>query len=104
MDGAQMWLMWLGFADASMRLGMKAQQWAGNAKAICLGLVGDALFRTDRPAPSRLKISRYGPQDPNLRATVIADFAQLSDDDLLKAAIGLGREARFGAQVAQGGG
>jgi len=100
MDGAQMWLMWLAFADASMRLGMNANEWAARAKAICLGLVGDALFRNDRPPAQRLKITRYSAQDPNVRDKVIADFAQLAGNDLLAAAIGLAREARFGAPIA----
>ena len=100
MNGATMWLMWLAFADASVRLSMNAPQWAVNIKSICLGLVGDALFRTDRPAPQRLKITRYNAQDPNLEARVVGDFAALADDALLNAAIGLGREALFGAPVA----
>jgi len=100
MDGATMWLMWLACADASIRLGMNAPQWAVNIKSICLGLVGDALFRTDRPPASRLKITRYNANDPNLQARVIGDFAPLTGDALLQAAIGLGREAIRGAPVA----
>ena len=75
-------------------------QWSSIAKGICLGLVGDALFRTDRPLPSRLKITRYSADDPTLRQRVVGDFASLSGDALLNAMISLGREARFGAPVA----
>jgi hypothetical protein len=100
MNGSQMWLMWLAFADASIRSGIKVPQWTSIAKCICLGLVGDALFRTDRPAPSRLKISRYRADDPTLRQRVVGDFATLNGNTLLDATIGLGREARFGAPVA----
>jgi hypothetical protein len=100
MNGSSMWLMWLAFADASIRSGMKVAQWTSIAKCICLGLVGDALFRTDRPPPSQLKISRYRADDPTLRERVVGDFAALSGNTLLEAMIGLGREARFGAPVA----
>jgi hypothetical protein len=100
MNGSTMWLMWLAFADASIRSGIKAPQWSSVAKCICLGLVGDALFRTDRPPPSRLKITRYSADDPTLRQRVVGDFAGLSGDALLNAMISLGREARFGAPVA----
>ena len=68
--------------------------------AICLGLVGDALFRTDRPAPERLKITRYRADDPDVRQKVVGDFAPLSDQQLLDAMIDLGREASFGAPSA----
>jgi hypothetical protein len=99
MNGAQMWLMWLASADASIRLGMNAPAWTGAARCVCLGLVGDALFRTDRPLGSRLKITRYRADDPTVRDRVVGDFAALKDNDLLDAMIGLGREARFGAAV-----
>jgi hypothetical protein len=92
--------MWLAFIDASIRSGMNAPQWSNVAKCICLGLVGDALFRTDRPMSSRLKISRYRADDPTLQQRVIGDFAALSGAGLLDAMIGLGREAAFGAPVA----
>jgi hypothetical protein len=100
MNGSSMWMMWLAFADASIRSGMNAPQWTNVAKCICLGLVGDALFRTDRPLSSRLKISRYRADDPTLQQRVIGDFASLGGDSLLDAMIGLGREAAFGAAVA----
>ena len=100
MDGSTMWLMWLACADASMRAGIKVPQWTSVAKCICLGLVGDALFRTDRPPSSRLKITRYSATDPTLQQRVTGDFASLSGDNLLTAMIGLGREALFGAAVA----
>lgn len=98
MNGKLMWLMWLSCADACMRLGMKPDLWAANAKAIALGLVGDALFRTDRPVP--LKITRYSAQDPNVQSKVTADFATLAGNNLLDAAISLAREANFGAAMA----
>ena len=50
MNGSSMWMMWLAFVDASIRSGMNAPQWTNVAKCVCLGLVGDALFRTDRLA------------------------------------------------------
>ena len=100
MNGSSMWMMWLAFADTSIRLGMNAPQWTSIAKCICLGLVGDALFRTDRPLSSRLKITRYRADDPTLQQRVIGDFASLSGDNLLDAMIGLGREAAFGAAIA----
>jgi hypothetical protein len=100
MNGSQMWLMWLAFADASIRSGIEAAKWAALARSICLGLVGDALFRTDRPPAARLKITRYRTDDPVLRQHVIDDFAQLNGAALLDAMIGLGREAAFGAPVA----
>lgn len=100
MNGSSMWLMWLAFADAGIRSGMKAAQWSSVGKCICLGLVGDALFRTDRPPPSRLKITRYRAEDPDVRQRVVGDFASLNGDNLLNAMVGLGREARFGAAVA----
>jgi len=97
MDGAAMWLIWLAFADACMRRGIQPTDWTSVAKSICLGLVGDALFRTDRPASERLKITRYHATDPDVRQRVVADFAPLSDTNLLEAMTALGREARFGA-------
>lgn len=97
MNGASMWLMWLAFADASLRLGMATPQWTRLARSVCLGMVGDALFRTDRPPNTRLKITRYRADDPDLQSRVIGDFAKLSDAALLDAVISLGREARFGA-------
>jgi hypothetical protein len=100
MNGSTMWLMWLAFVDTSIRSGMNAPQWTNVAKCICLGLVGDALFRTDRPPSSRLKISRYRADDPTLQQRVVGDFASLSGTNLLDAMIGLGREAAFGAAVA----
>jgi hypothetical protein len=99
MNGHTMWLMWLAFADASIRLGMNAPQWTRNTKCICLGMVGDALFRTDRPPNARLKITRYSAQDPDVRARVVNDFVPLSGDALQDAVIGLAREALFGAPV-----
>ena len=87
MNGSSMWMMWLAFADASIRSGMNVPQWTNVAKCICLGLVGDALFRTDRPPSSRLKITRYRADDATLQQRVIGDFANLSGDDLLDAMI-----------------
>ena len=100
MNGSTMWMMWLAFADACIRSGMNAPQWTNVAKCICLGLVGDALFRTDRSPSSRLKISRYRADDPTVQQRVVGDFAGLSGDSLLDAMISLGREAAFGAVVA----
>jgi hypothetical protein len=100
MNGSIMWLYWLAFADASIRLGSNAPQWSETAKSICLGMVGDALFRTDRPVNTRLKITRYRADDPGVRDKVIGDFAALDGNGLLDAIAGLGREARFGAPVA----
>jgi hypothetical protein len=100
MNGSSMWMMWLAFVDTSIRSGMNTPQWTNVAKCICLGLVGDALFRTDRPPSSRLKISRYRADDPTVQQRVIGDFASLSGANLLDAMIGLGREAAFGAPVA----
>jgi hypothetical protein len=97
MNGALMWVMWLSCADASLRLGMKSDLWTQVAKAVALGLVGDALFR-NRPNP--LKITRYSKQDPNVQNTVTADFAKLSGNTLLDAVISLAREANFGAAMA----
>ena len=96
MNGASMWLMWLAFADAGLRLGMAAPQWTRVVRSVCLGMVGDALFRTDRPPASRLKITRYRSDDPDLQSRVVGDLAKLTDTALLDAVIGLGREARFG--------
>ena len=64
MNGATMWVMWLSCTDASLRLGMKPALWTQIAKAVALGLVGDALFR-NRPVP--LKITRYSAQDPDIQ-------------------------------------
>jgi hypothetical protein len=97
MDGATMWLIWLAFADACMRRDIQPTDWTALARSICLGLVGDALFRTDRPAAERLKITRYRADDPDVRQKVVGDFAPLSDNTLLDAMINLGREAAFGA-------
>jgi hypothetical protein len=94
MDGATMWLMWLSFADAAIRTGESARDWEGVSKAIALGVVGDALFRTDRPASDRLNITRYKATDPNLKDKVVSDFAGLSGKDLLSQNIGLGLEAQ----------
>ena len=94
MDGATMWLMWLSFADAAIRTGQSAGDWERLSKAIALGLVGDALFRTDRPANDRLNITRYKATDPNLKDKVVSDFAGLSGRDLLSQNIGLGLEAQ----------
>jgi hypothetical protein len=98
MNGKLMWVMWLSCADACLRLGMQPDHWAATAKAVSLGLVGDALFRTDRPVP--LKITRYSAQDPNVQSKVTADFANLAGNDLLDAVSSLAREANFGAPVA----
>jgi hypothetical protein len=100
MNGADMWMVWLAFADACMRRDIQATDWTALAKSICLGLVGDALFRTDRPATERLKITRYRANDPDVRQKVVGDFASLSGDKLLDAMIDLGREASFGAPSA----
>jgi hypothetical protein len=100
MNGSQMWLMWLAFADASIRTGIEAATWTALARSICLGLVGDALFRTDRPPAAQLKITRYRTDDPALRQHVIDDFAPLDGAALLDAMIGLGREAALGAPTA----
>jgi len=97
MNGATMWVMWLSCTDASLRLGMKPALWTQMAKAVALGLVGDALFR-NRPVP--LKITRYSAQDPDIQNKVTADFAKLAGTDLLDAAISLAREANFGAAMA----
>lgn len=97
MNGADMWMVWLAFADACMRREVQTTDWSALAKSICLGLVGDALFRTDRPDTERLKITRYSAGDPNVRQKVVDDFAPLSGDRLLDAMIALGREASFGA-------
>jgi hypothetical protein len=94
MDGATMWLMWLSFADAAIRTGPSAGDWEGLSKAIALGLVGDALFRTDRPPNDRLNITRYKATDPNLKDKVVSDFAGLSGVALLAEIIGLGLEAQ----------
>ena len=93
MNGSIMWLFWLSFADASIRLSIVPGRWTAILKSVVLGLVADALFRVDRPPPTRLKIARYRADDPNLRAHVLGDFAPLAGDDLLNAVIGLGREA-----------
>jgi hypothetical protein len=99
MNGASMWMVWLGFADACIRLGIDAANWSNIIKIISLGLVGDALFRTDRNASEKLKIIRYRADDPNVRTKVTNDFSNLSNDALLAACIGLGQEANFGAPV-----
>jgi len=99
MDGATMWVVWLGFADACIRLGIDAANWSNIIKVISLGLVGDALFRTDRNPSEKLKITRYRADDPNVRTKVTNDFKNLSNDPLLAACIGLGQEAIFGAPV-----
>jgi len=100
MDGASMWVTWLSFADACIRLGLNTAELSNIIKIISLGLVGDALFRTDRNDSEKLKITRYRADDPNVRAKVTSDFANLSNDALLAACIGLGQEANFGAPVA----
>ena len=99
MDGASMWVTWLSFADACIRLGLDAANWSNIIKVISLGLVADALFRTDRNASEKLKITRYRADDPNVRTKVTNDFSNLSNDTLLTACIGLGQEANFGAPV-----
>jgi hypothetical protein len=86
--------MWLSFADAAIRTGESARDWEGVSKAIALGVVGDALFRTDRPVNDRLNITRYKATDPNLKDKVVSDFAGLSGRDLLSQNIGLGLEAQ----------
>jgi hypothetical protein len=96
MDGAVMWLFWLGSIDAAIRLGIHAGEWPPIAKSVCLGLVADALFRTDRPPAERLKIARYDPADPDVRRHIVNDLTPLAGDDLLATMIGLGREALFG--------
>jgi hypothetical protein len=92
MDGATMWLVWLSFADACLRLGEAPATWETLARGIALGLVSDALQRTDRPPPERLQITRYQPGEET-QAMVGADLAVLSGNALLVHNIGLGLEA-----------
>ena len=99
MDGAQMWLFWLAFADACIRRNV-SPSWPDIAKSICFGMVGDALFRTDRPPAERLKINRYRADDPDVRRKIGNDFDALSGVNLLDAIISLAREAMFGAPSA----
>jgi len=94
MDFTLQWLIWLACADASLRLGMRRALWEQTAKAVALGLVGDALFQPLRVP--KLKITRYTAQDPNVQNKVATDFAKLTGNDLLDAMISIGREARFG--------
>lgn len=94
MNGASMWLVWLACGDAAIRLQVDAAAWSTVARAVAGGLVADALFRVDRPLPSRLKITRYTATQPNVRDQVLQDMAGLADASLVDHNIGLGREAR----------
>jgi hypothetical protein len=93
MDGATMWLFWLSFADAAIRLNESAGPWELVGRAIPVGLVADALFRTDRDPGDRLTITRYQANQPNLKQKVIGDVAALSGGALLAHNIELAREA-----------
>jgi hypothetical protein len=93
MDGATQWLMWLGFADAAIRSGLEVASWEVVLRSTAVGLVADALFRTDRPLGDRLAITRYQASQPNIEDTVAGDLAALSGGPLLRFAIGLGQEA-----------
>ena len=93
MDGATQWLIWLGFADAAIRTGLEVASWETVLRSVAMGLVADALFRTDRPPSDRLVITRYQANQPNLEDTIASDVAALSGGPLLSFAIGLAREA-----------
>lgn len=93
MDGATQWLMWLGFADAAIRSGLEVASWETVMRSTAMGLVADALFRTDRPPSDKLVITRYQANQPNLEDTIASDVAALSGSRLLSFAIGLGQEA-----------
>ena len=93
MNGATMWLMWLACCDAALRLQVEVAEWSTIMRAVGGGLVGDALFRTDRPPTDRLEITRYTVQQPDVKRQVLADMASVPENRLLDHMIGLGREA-----------
>jgi hypothetical protein len=91
MNGYNMWMYWLAFADACMRTDTERAAWEDVGRAVALGMVGDALFRTDRNV--RLRMVRYRADTPNLEEKVIGDLKPLAGEQLLSHLTGLGREA-----------
>ena len=93
MNGAQMWHVWLAFADAAATVDQDRNEWEQVGRRVVLGMVADSLFRTDRPPAERLAITRYDGGDADLEAHVLRDFDAVQGIDLRDAIAGIAREA-----------
>ena len=85
MNSTSDWFNWSPFLDAILRIDGANAKSLTIARAWHIGLVADALLRTDpdRPPTDRIKITDFKATDPNLHDNVIARYANAPAPDLL---------------------